>query len=970
MTTALGRSHVRFRALLLGAVVAGAIPVAWLMLRGNAPEQQWTAIETAIAERRWTLAESQLRPWLRLHPDDGKAWLRLGGVLAFAGRDADSVDAFQHVGASDPAWPVARTLIGENALAHHDLPAAEQAFRGVAEHSPAAVDPRRRLVYLLTLTQRQDEARAILWDLYRLTGDPRHLATIVGLATTEGDTRDMARELEVFFKQTPRDPWMGRGWGLMLMRVGRAAEARAYLEAAASVFEDDPLGRLALVEAQIALDDLDAAAATLDASAGRPSEAARWWLLQGDLAAARGRTDEAVAAWRKSIAIDPAERAPHYRVAQALVRQGRLDEARPLLERVEYLRVHGVRRISALDRFMRGERTAELTEMLATLCRETGLLAEAKCWFEETLRIDPDRSAARLALRTLVVPAAGAAPIPRLRPHPIAATETAAVAAQAQPTAPVRLIAFEETARRSGIDFQYNCAARGDMFLGDTMGGGVGLIDYDGDGWLDIYLVNGCALPYDRANPPRPNRLYRNEGGGRFVDVTQRAGVGGAGYGMGVAVGDYDNDGHDDLFVTGLGRTVLYRNRGDGTFEDVTTSAGVDSALWTTAAGFGDLDGDGDLDLVAVTYVAADPAHVPNCPDASGQPIHCPPGQFAPQPDLLFRNNGNGTFTDVSKEAGLDVPGGAGLGLAIADLDDDGRLDLFVANDAAPNFLFRNLGGLRFEEVGTTAGVAYDAGGRATASMGVVAEDLDRDGRIDLFHTNFINEGSTLLHNLGGGQFLDETARSGLGAPSRPVTGFGAVAFDADNDGLLDLFAANGHVDDRPWINHPMAQLPHFYRATSAGRFVLAIPPGSPYFGRPAVGRGAAAGDLDNDGRVDLVVVHRDQPVVLLRNTTVGGHWFGLRLVGGRSGKTPVGARITCQSGGQTAVRWFTTGTSYLAASDPRIWFGLGAALKIDRLEVRWPSGLTQSWHDLPADRIFMVAEGSAPTHEHLGEAP
>ena len=389
---------------------------------------------------------------------------------------------------------------------------------------------------------------------------------------------------------------------------------------------------------------------------------------------------------------------------------------------------------------------------------------------------------------------------------------------------------------------------------------------------------------------------------------------------------------------------------------------GLRSSSWTTAAGFGDFDGDGDLDLVAVTYVAADPAKVHSCPDAYGQPIHCPPGQFTPQPDLLFRNNGDGTFTDVSKEAGLDLPGGDGLGLAIADFDDDGKLDLFVANDAAPNFLFRNRGRLQFEEVGTTAGVAYDGSGRATASMGVVAEDLDGDHRIDLFHTNFINEGSTLLHNLGGGQFSDETARSGLSAPSRPVTGFGTAALDVDNDGLLDLFAANGHVDDRPWINHPMAQPPHLYRAASPGKFELAPPSVAPYFARRAVGRGAAAGDLDNDGRVDLVVVHRDQPVSLLRNTTPGGHWVGLRLIGTRSGKSPVGACVTCRAGGRTAVRWRTSGTSYLAANDPRLWFGLGTAQVIDRLEVRWPSGVVQSWTDLAADRILELREGHEPT--------
>jgi tetratricopeptide (TPR) repeat protein len=950
--------------LILILLMVMGLAAGGLWIRGDSSEKQWAAIETAIERRGWSEAESRLISWLRWHPDDGKAWLRLGGVRGVAGRGADAVEAFGHVPPSDPAWPIAQVLIGENAITHHDLPRAERAFRTGAEHQPGAFDARRRLVFVLTLTQRHDEARTILWELYRLTRDPRHLATLVGLGTTEGDTRDLAMELEGFVKQTPEDPWVARAWGLMLMRVSRPAEARPYLEAAAAALENDPVGRLALAEALITLGDLAAAEAplALGSPPERPADAARWWYLRGALDAAHGRTDDAIACWRRSIELNPRDRAVQYQLGQTLIRQGRPDEARPCLEQVETLRVQEFARINALERFMRGEHTSDTAEELGRLCREAGLLAEAKCWFEETIKLDPTRRQAQVALYHLVVPEAIPAPIPRLRPRPAAAVATATVPPVSPGVAPVHPFRFEEIAKRSGIDYQYDCAARGDMFLGDTMGGGVGLLDYDGDGWLDIYLVNGCSLPYDRANPPRPNKLYRNRGDGRFEDVTARAGVGGQGYGMGCAVGDYDNDGHDDLFVTGLGQTVLYRNNGDGSFTDVTARSGVQSAFWTTAAGFGDLDGDGDLDLVAVTYVAADPASAHSCPDATGKPIHCPPGQFNPQPDLLFRNNGDGTFTDVSKDAGLDVPGGDGLGLAIADLDDDGRLDLFVANDAAPNFLFRNRGGLRFEEVGTSAGVAYDRTGRATASMGVVAEDLDGDGQIDLFHTNFINEGSTLLHNLGGGQFLDATVNAGLAAPSRPVTGFGTAALDVDNDGLLDLFAANGHVDDRPWIAHPMAQLQHLYRARAPGRYEPAGPGAAPYFTRPAVGRGAAAGDLDNDGRVDLVVIHRDQPLALLRNVTPGGHWVGLRLIGSRSSRTPVGARVTCQAGGRSAVRWLTSGTSYLAANDPRLWFGLGTALTIDRLEVRWPSGLVQTWAHLRADRILEIREEHDPT--------
>jgi tetratricopeptide (TPR) repeat protein len=942
------------------ALIAGVVVVLsglGLWLRSDSSEHRWAAIESALQRQGWSEAEPRLQAWLRRSPDDGKAWLRLGGVLGFERREAESLEAFEHIKPSDPEWLSAQLQIAEIWLNRRQLTRAEGVLRAASDRVLWAVEPRRRLVYVLTLLQRHDEARTTLWELFRLTHDPRQLATLVGLVSTEADSRDLARELDDFVKVVPDDPWIRRAWGVMLNRIGKKAEALPYLETAAARFENDPIGRLALADCLVERGDLGAAEKTLGTKPTRPDDLARWWLLRGEILAARGKTDEAIACWRSSSEAAPFDRSVLYRLGQALVRYGKPDEAKPYLDQVEILRVREVNLINALDRLVRGERTQQTFEQLAVLCRDAGRLTEARSWFEEVVRLDPTNSQAQIALARLGSATEVPAPVPRLRTES-AAPSVAVAAAPGDSTTPVR---FEDVAKRAGLDFQYDCASRGDMFLGDTMGGGVGLIDFDGDGWLDVYLVNGCPLPYDRKAPPRPNKLFRNRRDGTFEDVTARAGVGGRGYGMGCAVGDIDNDGRDDLFVTGLGSTVLYRNRGDGTFEDVTERAGVGSAFWTTAAGFGDLDGDGDLDLVAVTYVEADPVKASTCLDANGKPIHCPPGRFPPQPDLLFRNNGDGTFTELGRNAGLHIPGGDGLGLAIADLDSDGKLDLFVANDASPNFYFRNLGGLKFEEIGTQAGIAYDGNGRATASMGVVAEDLDGDGRIDLFHTNYINEPSTLLHNLGGCMFEDVTARAGLDSTGRAFTGFGTVALDADNDGLLDLFVANGHVDDRPWINHPMAQLPHFFHGRSPGRFRLAPPSVSPYFARPVVGRGAAVGDLDNDGRLDMVVVHRDQRVSLLHNESTVGHWLGLRLKGTRSGKTPVGARVTCRIGKWTAVRWQTSGTSYLSSSDPRLWFGLGTDRTVDQLEVRWPSGTVQSWQNLEADRILDLVEGQNP---------
>ena len=726
-------------------------------------------------------------------------------------------------------------------------------------------------------------------------------------------------------------------------------------------FEDDPVGRIALAECRLAARDLDAIEGALGFEPTSKNLRADWWRMKGQAEEARERTGQAVQYYQKALEANPDDRASLYRLGQALARRGEANAARPLLEKSEVVRARAFGLIEELDRCLRGALDPGVFEHIAVLCRDSGLPAEARAWAEQSTRLDPTRASAQALLASIARPGPDPSPLGlRLK------ASGGPRKADATPPEVVRggSLRFEDIAGRAGLAFRYNAWPTGNLFLADTMGGGVGLIDFDEDGRLDVYFVDGCRLPIAPGEDPRPNRLFRNKGDGTFEDVTGRAGVGGHGYGMGCAVGDYDNDGHDDLFVTGLDRTVLYRNKGDGTFEDATARAGVGSGRWTTAAGFGDLDGDGDLDLVAVAYVEVDPRNVQECLDPTGRPYHCTPGQFKPQADHLFRNNGDGTFTDVAQGANFDGDGGLGLGLAIADLDDDGKLDIFVANDTAPNFLFLNRGGLKFEEVGVTAGAAYDANGRATASMGVVADDLDGDNRIDLLHVNFLNEPNTLLHNLGGGQFDDTTITAGLDATGRTTTGFGAVAFDAENDGRLDVFIANGHVDDRPWVHHPMAQRPNLYRSKAPGRFELAPPAIGPYFARDVVGRGAAAGDLDNDGRVDLVVVHRDAPAAVLRNVTEGGHWVGLRLVGEKSGKTPVGARVTCRAGGRTSTRWLTAGTSYLSANDPRLFFGLGAAGTIERLEVRWPSGLVQGWTDVAADRLLELREGLDPVDD------
>jgi tetratricopeptide (TPR) repeat protein len=948
------------------AGLAVALPALWALTRDAAPESRWRAIEERIGRKDWGGAERRLGRWLAGNPGDGRAWLSLGSVYGMLGREGDAGDAYRRVPAGDPAWGRAQVLLAELAVKGHRCAEAEAIYRGVAERNPEDVKARAGLVHLLLIQRRVDEARSVLWEYYLSTRDPRHLVALTGmdlearapqLREVSGENERLQRDLDLFLQRTPSNPWLIRARGLLRHEMGRPAEARADLEDAARMFEGDPVGRLALAECLIASNDLAGIEDALGPPPLRPDLLGRWWALRGQVERDRGRMPDAIACWRSAAAADPQNRVARYQLGLALAGLGRHGEAEPYLAEAESIR----RRTEDLARAVhdrlggRPVGVAGECESLGRLCQASGLYAEGRAWFEEAIQLDPARASAQSALaRARVVPAPSQV-VPRPRRQTASAPKSAGPASLWRDGTGPRFV--EEAASR-GLVFSYDCGATGDLFIGDTLGGGVGLLDADGDGWLDIYFVNGCPLPVDPARPPAPNRLFRNNGDGTFTDVTARAGVGGRGYGMGCVVGDYDNDGHDDLFVTGLGSTVLYHNNGDGTFTDVTAKAGVGSNRWCTAAGFGDLDGDGDLDLVVVTYVAADPRHSPVCRGALGHPIHCPPGKFPAQFDHLFRNDGDGTFTDVSREAGLEIPDGRGLGLAIADLDGDGRLDLFVANDAVPNFLFLNRGGLRFEETAVSAGAAYDGNGNATASMGVVADDLDGDGRLDLFHTNLRNEGNTFLRNLGGGLFADTSARVGLDAPSRPMTGFGASALDADNDGRLDLVVANGHVDDQPWVRQTMAQPPQWFTGLADGRFEIASPGSvSAYFSATVVGRGVAAGDLDNDGRVDLVVVHRDTPAALLHNVSAGGHWLGLRLLGSTSPRTPIGARVTCRAGGRTFVRWLTSGTSYLSGHDTRLWFGLGDAAILDAIEVHWPSGRLQRLSGVKADRLLEVRE-------------
>ena len=512
-----------------------------------------------------------------------------------------------------------------------------------------------------------------------------------------------------------------------------------------------------------------------------------------------------------------------------------------------------------------------------------------------------------------------------------------------QRTAAVK-IAFREVAAEAGVSFRFQTGSRDRHDLPEIMGGGVALFDADADGRLDIYLCNGGPIEPMAGKPDPPCRLYRNLGNWHFEDITDRAAAPGPSYAMGAAVGDYDGDGRLDLFVTGWRDQRLYRNLGAGRFEDVTIRAGLASDLWSTSAAFADLDGDGDLDLYVANYLDYDAKSPPYCAAPDGRRDYCGPEDFPAQPDRLYRNNGDGTFTDVSRLAGIDQPAGRGLGVLIAELTGDNRPDIYVANDGTACWLFANRGNLRFEEIGEKAGVARDGQGQALAGMGVAAGDVNGDGLSDLVVTNFFGRSTVAFqeHANPQGTYLDATTRLGLARCTRQVLGFGVALVDFDADGRLDLIQANGHVLDRARLGTPFAMRPTLLR-NDGERFEDIADRAGDWFERPILGRGLAVGDLDGDGRPDVVVNALDARAALLRNDSEGGRALALDIVD-RSGRPAVGARVHVRAGDRSQFAVVGAGGSYLSASPGRLYFAHGPALVLDRIEVEWPWGEREFW--------------------------
>jgi len=936
------------------------------------------AAVTDMNAGRYAKARSRLTELVAQRPTWGEAAYQLGVCEQARGRTEAALDALARVprDSERAGWSDVRSSRLEMDRGRFAR-CEELLVLAAATAGSHVAEARWGLVLLLRMEGRFDEARRWLEDGFDQMSSPivtlrRSYKLDIDPFPIEG----VRRALERAGKQAPDDDrvWLGRAH--LAMRIGDFAEAARWLDRCLASRPEDPVVWRMKLETALASDQPDEvrrALPHLPVSLEPENRVAslRAWLAQrqGDLEAEHN-------ALKQEIELNPADARALDRLASLESEAGHASEA---------ARIRST--IRAIDRDRK-----KYIALLASNSPESHATELARLALRLGRRFDAGRWAALGAARE----AHGRPNAQSQRVKPAGRDQAqwegsrhaslADVLPEFSRTSPGTSKLLVETARSSRVipRFTDDAAAAGLAFVQEnggasrrlippvTASGGVALIDFDNDGWFDVYCVQGGPFPPDLKSNRSGDRLFRNRGDGTFVDVTatSRIGAMAGGYGHGVAVGDYDNDGHADLFVTRWRGYALYRNRGDGTFEDVTDRAGLAGDRdWPTSAAFADLDGDGDLDLYVCHYLKWDEHDERTCSDPNDPTKYrCLPLDFESLPDHVFRNDG-GRFTDVTREAGITDANGRGLGVLAADLDGDGRIDLFVANDMSANYLYHNLGGFRFEEIGHESGIAGNASGTYQAGMGVACGDLDGDGRLDLAVTNFYNESTTFFRNLGQGIFADQTSAVGLAVPTRYMLGFGIAFFDANNDGRLDLIIANGHVHDGtpqfPW------QMPvQLFLGDARGKLTDVSNQAGPPFGVLRMGRGLAVGDLDNDGRSDVLVISQNEPMAFFHNRTDGGHFLTLRLEGTASNRDAVGAGLSLKCGSRVQVATCLGGGSYQSASDPRMCLGLGKSRQIDWVDVRWPSGRQERFTNLEADNGYHLREGDATARPLSGWKP
>ena len=959
---------------MLAGVVA-LLAVVWFFVRPDqaVTDQLLKQARSSIERGDLAACEGLSRQVLQRDPESRPALLLLAQCLAGRERWDEAEACLRQIPSTGPFSIEARSLTGRLLLEAGRPSAAEAAYREVIRIAPDNDEAHLQLATILANEGRFWEAQQ--HQLHRLKRGRFPLTHLFWMAQPTASLGEAGHERLAAWRQSAPDD-LAPLIGLARIRRGenKTGEAEELLRQVAA-------GKPELLDAHVGLGllfiDSERVAEFLDWHAQLPSTAD----THPDIWVARGlayrRLDQPRAAARcfvKAVRLDPTHRIAVYQAGRSLAALGEQTLAEPFLNRAGLLSQLAV----TIELLVDDQSNLRLVRSAAHLTESLGRLWESLGWYHyaRALGRQPDwavtgsaRAAKRLSMespRTVSTENPGQSfdvsdfPLPSFQDLD---RGTPAVVEQTE-----SVIRFENVAEAAGIEFRYendHDSAKAAMRMQEFTGGGTAVIDFNGDGWPDLYATQGCHWP-PGSDQEHTDRLYRNLGDGRFADVTRSAGLLEFGYSQGATVGDFDNDGFPDLYVGNVGANRLFRNNGDGTFADVTEFSGAGGDEWTTSCLIADLNGDTLPDVYAVNYLGSNDVFSRICKDDRGIERSCKPFLFLAAQDRMYLNSGDGRFQDCTEVAGFVVPNGRGLGIVAADLSGSGQLDLFVANDGEPNFLFRNETPQRgekprFAEQGVWSGLAYERDGRAQATMGVATGDTNGDGCIDLFVTNYYEDSNILYVQTDQGLFFDRTREAALRDPGFLMLGFGTQFLDADLDGRQDLIVTNGHEGDYSDLGEPFQMPPQFFHNVGSGKFVELSPDTlGPFFCGKYLGRGLAKLDWNRDGREDFVVSHLDAPLALCSNQTENAnHSLTVHLRGTRSDRDAIGTQVTITVGDKTLSRSLTAGDGYLASNQRILLFGLGTQSQVDTLTVRWPSGMVDRFSNIAADRELLLREGA-----------
>lgn len=908
----------------------------------------WCA-QTAVHQDKTLIAAHQLgvdASLALMRPEDTVRCLQ--GIIT-NGSDAQAADA---------AWKAADILL----MQLHKPSDAEQEFESAMSGKVVPAGARREFASLLGMCGRVFEASALRIECLRV-GDIRDIdLLLLGLGDTASENIETLR---LIAPSNPNDP-------LIKLGLARAAFQAHDLKQADSLLKDVLQQRADVLEAHalrgLVLLASNQAAALSDWLTKLPSNADTYagiWFVRGEIAERLGKTAAACRCFWEAVRRDPAHQRAHYRLGQLLAGVNHPDAAQEFAQRAAALQqlvlaVKGYNLSHDVDAISR----------IVPICLQCGLHWEAKSWaavaraMKRTIPTPvPDASAPRVVLTHDLAQRwkLDDLPLPTWPSQQPSVTQTEVVVGKPS-------IRFEDQAQAAGLNFHFisgDDLQQPGMRMFEFSGGGVGVLDFDADGWPDLYLTQGGEWPLEQQTHKPLDQLFRNNGQGHFENVTQLARLVEDRYSQGLSIGDINQDGFSDVYVANLGLDRLFLNQGDGTFEDITTASGLKDDDWSTSCVLADFNGDALPDCYVVNYLQGSDLATRVCRNADGRIRACTPHEFSAAPDRLLINNGAGQFIDMTESAGIQDTNGKGLGVVALDADGSGRLSVFVANDTTGNFLWTptdapSNGVPKFVERALLAGVALDRDGRSQACMGVAAGDANGDGLIDVLVTNYYDESNTLFRQMTSGLFEDATAKTGLREPSLKQLGFGTQFLDADRDGWLDLIVLNGHVDDERYREIPFQMRPQCFRNLGEGRFVE-MPQANcgEWFTKPTLGRALARLDWNRDGRDDFVATHRDEPVGLLTNQTQSlGQGLSLRLIGTRSNRDAIGATIRCKTGSRELARQLVAGDGYQASNDRRLLLSVGANDAVETLTIAWPSGESQIFHDVRSNTEYTLVEG------------